>query len=97
MIRLDEDVQAFGELRRKVFVEEDPQAASFCSNSAASRTSSGCTSNQRATISTDLFAARLRASTWVGTPDFATVGWPKLRTGSTTTARSLPSGHQRER
>src|SRR6266550_5277368 len=87
---------AFRELRREIVVEEESHAAlaSESSNSTASRTSSRWTSYHRATRSTEELALTLRASVIAGTPDLATVGWPKLRRGSITTCLPFPSGHQ---
>src|SRR5438477_13040248 len=92
---LNQQVQALREFRRKIVVEEESQAAfaSDYSNSMASRISSGWTSYHLATSSSDEFARTPRARICAGTPDFATVGWPKFRRGSTIICRFLPRGH----
>src|SRR2546423_7259396 len=96
MLGCDEHVHALSELRGEIVVEEESHAAfaSDSSNSTASRTSLGWTSYHCATISWEEFAFALRANIAVGTPDFITVGWPKLRLGSMMICRFLPSGHQ---
>src|SRR6266487_1063308 len=96
MLGFDENMQALRQLDGQVIIEEEPHAAfaSDSSNSMASRISSGWTSYHLATSSSDEFALTLRARIWAGTPDLATVGWPKLRRGSITTCFPFPSGHQ---
>src|SRR5205814_1762440 len=88
---LMETARQFG---REIVIEKESQAARRVSNSTASRTSPSDTSNQWLTASTDRFVLTLRASTRVGTPERAALGWPKLRLGSSTIWRSLPRGHQ---
>lgn len=80
-------VEPASDARGNVVVDEESHAASNpASNSVASRTSSGATSNQRATDSTEpALAFTLFASTRVGTPERETVGWPRFLSGSTTT------------
>lgn len=87
------------QLRRVVVVEEEGhalwgnrEAVCDCSNWIASWTASGATRYQRATSSSVWPAAEEPWSTWVGTPDAGSVGWPKARAGSRTTRRLLPSG-----
>src|SRR6266487_6115749 len=95
MLGFDENMQALRQLDGQVGVEEESHAAfaSDSSNSMASRISSGWTSYHLATSSSDEFARTLRARICAGTPDFATVGWPKFRRGSTMICRFLPRGH----
>ena len=78
-------VQAVGQFRSKMVIEEKLHAASARSNSTASRTEIGWISNQRATSSTEPFASTLRAKTEVGTPSRKTIGCPKLLRGSRAT------------
>src|SRR4051812_45377648 len=98
MLRLRQDVEAPGQLRRQIVIEEESHAAeaNFSSNSSASLTSLAATSYQRATSSiTPPLALTLSVRTLVGMLVAAELGWPKLRSGSTTTVRSRPSGHHR--
>jgi len=78
-------VETTGQLWREIIVEEESQAARRVSNSTASRTSPSETSNQWLTASTDPLVLTLRASTRVGTPERAALGWPKFRFGLITT------------
>ena len=81
----DKLVETTSQLWREIIVEEESQAARRVSYSIASRTSRSETSNQWLTVSTDPLVLTLRASTRVGTPERAALGWPKLRFGLITT------------
>ena len=90
-----ESLNGPGEPRRQIVVKKEPHAARCSSKSSASRTDLTSVSNQRATCAVDPLASTARASTAVGMPRLAMIGWPNARCGSRTTHRRFPSGHHR--